>query len=344
MSLRIVVLIVAAGAHIMCVAARDLQPLHAPSDEEFWALSTSLSEPPGAFPHADNLVSNEVQFAQLTQRLRPRGGVYIGVGPEQNFSYIARLQPQLAFIVDIRPDNRNLHLMYKALFELSSDRADFLSRLFSRERPGGVTPDMSVDDLFSRFSSANPSTQVLEQTRQLIRAQLLEARGFPLSAEDLHSIDATLGALLSDGPDIRYGRALPPNPTWPSYRSLMTAKDLSGRARSYLATEEAFAFVKRLQAANAIVPVVGDFAGPSALRAVGDYVRQHRASVTAFYSSNVEVYLTRDQRRAFCATLATLPHDSRTWFVTSKGLQPLNLKLNACARIQPSLYWPPVTP
>lgn len=344
MSLRIVMLIVAVSAHSMCVAARDPQPLHAPSDEAFWALSTSLSEPPGAFPHADNLVSNEVQFAHVVQRLRPRGGVYIGVGPEQNFSYIARLQPELAFIVDIRMENRNLHLMYKALFELSSDRADFLARLFSRERPEGVAPDMSVDDLFARFVSANPSTQVLEQTRQLIRVQLLEARGFPLSAEDLHSIDASLEALLSDGPDIRYGRALTPNPAWPSYQTLMTAKDLSGRARSYLATEDAFAFVKRLQAANAIVPVVGDFAGPSALRAVGDYVRQHRAIVTAFYGSNVEVYLTRDQRRAFCATLATLPHDSRTWFVGSKALQPLDVKLNACARIQPSIYWPPVTP
>jgi len=143
-----------------------------------------------------------------------------------------------------------------------------------------------------------------------------------------------------DGPDIRYGRALPRSPTRPSYRDLMTAKDLAGRGRSYLATEVAFAFVKALHTSNAIVPVVGDFAGPSALRRVGDYIRQQQQRVSAFYSSNVEVYLTRDERRAFCATLATLPHDSRTWFITAKALQPLSAKLNACSTIEPSLHWP----
>ena len=47
-------------------------------------------------------------------------GVYIGVGPEQNFSYIARLRPTIAFIVDIRLENRNLHLLHKAVIELSN--------------------------------------------------------------------------------------------------------------------------------------------------------------------------------------------------------------------------------
>src|SRR6185503_12862409 len=94
------------------------------SDGEFWELSTALSEPQGAFPQSDNLVSNEAQFAETLRNLRPTGGVYIGVGPEQNFSYVARLRPTMAFIVDIRRENRNLHLMYKALFELSSDRVD----------------------------------------------------------------------------------------------------------------------------------------------------------------------------------------------------------------------------
>ena len=72
------------------------------------------------------------------QVARPSGGVYIGVGPEQNFSYIARLRPAMAFIIDIRRENLNLHLFYKALFEVSSDRADFVSRLFSRPRPTGI--------------------------------------------------------------------------------------------------------------------------------------------------------------------------------------------------------------
>ena len=105
------------------------------SDAEFWGLSTRLSETPGTFDHSDNLVSNEIRYVHLARVLRSTGGIYIGVGPEQNFSYIARLEPAMAFIIDIRQRNRNLHLLYKALFELSTDRAEFLSNLFSRQRP-----------------------------------------------------------------------------------------------------------------------------------------------------------------------------------------------------------------
>ena len=113
-------------------------------------LSTSFSELPGAFAHSDNLVSNELHFVHAIRMLDPMGGVYIGVGPEQNFSYIARLRPAMAFVIDIRQENRSLHLTYKALFELSADRADFVSRLFSRERPAGLGPKTSVRELFTK--------------------------------------------------------------------------------------------------------------------------------------------------------------------------------------------------
>ena len=69
--------------------------------------------------------------------------MYLGVGPEQNFTYIVALQPKMAFIFDIRRGNMIEHLMYKALFEISTDRADFLSKLFSRPRPAGL--DTRVD-------------------------------------------------------------------------------------------------------------------------------------------------------------------------------------------------------
>jgi hypothetical protein len=340
MSLRVLTVVVAVTAQMSCTTRDRVSP-DGLSDEEFWALSAGLSESAGEFAHDENLVSNEMQFAVIAQRLGARGGVYIGVGPEQNFSYIARLQPRLAFVVDIRQENRDLHLMYKALFEISADRADFLARLFSRERPADINRQASVDDLFAGLAAARPSARVFAETTRLIRAHLIEARGFPLAVEHLQSIDNILKAFFEDGPEIRYGRSLPPDATRPSYRRLMTAPDLGGRPRSYLATEDAFVFVKKLHASNAIVPVVGDFAGPSALRRVGDYVRTHHAVVAAFYSSNVEVYLSRDQRRTFCASLATLPHDAETWFVTGRGLQPLAAKLRACAAIEPSLHWPP---
>jgi len=99
----------------------------------------SLSEPAGRFDISDNLVSNEPRVAENARWISGSGGAYIGVGPEQNFTYIAQSRPDIAFVIDIRRENRNLHLLYKALFELSRDRADFVSMLFSRLRP----PDLS---------------------------------------------------------------------------------------------------------------------------------------------------------------------------------------------------------
>jgi hypothetical protein len=300
------------------------------SDEEFWNLSTGLSEPAGTFAHSDNLVSNETHSIHLLRMLRARGGVYIGVGPEQNFSYIARLRPEMAFIIDIRQENRNLHLMYKALFELSADRADFLSRLFSRERPEGLGATTSVKDLFDAYMAAKRSEQLYEANARRVRDRLLETHGLPLSPDDLKSIDYAFTAFYSDGPDIHYSRLRPGDAPGPSYRALMTATDVGGHSRSYLATEEAFGFVKDLHARNMIVPVVGDFAGATAVRRAGDYIRQHKSVVNAFYGSNVEVYLNREKTRAFCASLAALPYDSRSWFIGSKGLQPFTSKLKSC--------------
>src|SRR4030095_16424737 len=125
-------------------------------DADFWKLSSSLSEPDGYF-HSDNFVSNERSFQQVLGELaqhRGPGSAYIGVGPEQNFTYLLAVKPRIAFIVDIRRQNLIEHLMYKALFELSADRAEFLSRLLSRSRPSGLNSKSTVEDLFSAYGSA----------------------------------------------------------------------------------------------------------------------------------------------------------------------------------------------
>ena len=265
------------------------------------------------------------------RRLHTNGGVYIGVGPEQNFSYIARLRPEMAFIIDIRNENRNLHLMYKALFEMSSDRADFVSRLFSRERPPGLGPATSVQNLFDAYERVSPAVRLFEETKRLIGARLVDTHGFPLSAIDVQFIEHALQAFYSDGPDIHYGRLLPRDAAGPSYRALMTATDVSGKNQSYLATEEGFGFVKNLHERNLIVPIVGDFAGPDAIRRTGEYIRQHQGMVEAFYSSNVEVYLNRRMVSLYCANLATLPSHSWTSFIDNKGMQTFASKLRSCS-------------
>src|SRR5688572_386228 len=107
------------------------------SDEAFWKIIEAFSEDGGTFT-SQNFSSNELGYQTLIPKLQAivkPGGVYMGVGPEQNFQYIAGLKPKIAFIVDIRRQNMIQHLMYKAAFEMAPTRADFLSVIFSRVRP-----------------------------------------------------------------------------------------------------------------------------------------------------------------------------------------------------------------
>jgi hypothetical protein len=301
---------------------------HALSDREFVQLTEGLSEPAGIFTHSENLVSNEKNFVNMMPLLDVPGGVYVGVGPEQNFSYIAAIEPDMAFIVDIRRENRSLHFLYKALFEVSADRAEFVSRLFSRERPPGLGAGVSVEELFARYATTRPSERLKDDTLRLVKERLLEMHVFPLEAGDLRWIEHVLQTFYEDGPEARY-EASAENRT-PTYRELMTLTDARGLAHSYLATEDRFQSVKDLQARNLIVPLVGDFGGRDALRHVGDYTRAHGSAVHVFYGSNVQVYLTRAQRDAFCDNLEALPTLGRSWFVGNNQMDRFPRKIANC--------------
>jgi hypothetical protein len=288
-------------------------------DREFWTLLSDLSEPNGNF-RSDNLVSNEIRYQdvipQLVRTVKP-GGVYLGVGPEQNFTYLAALRPRIAFLLDLRRGNVDLHLMYKALFELSADRADFVSRLLSRRRPAGLTVRSTAAEIFNAFAQVEPSDRFSTETLAAIRNQLVTVHRFPLSGDDLMRIESIYHVFFLAGTKIQYSPYGSFGGTvQPTYADLMAATDQTGQARSYLASEQAFGFVKDLERRNALVPIVGDFAGPKALRAIGGFARKRGSTISVFYVSNVEEYLRQDRTwPTFCANVATLPIDESSSFV-----------------------------
>src|SRR5262249_41073234 len=114
------------------------------TNQEFWSLSQNSSEGGGYFrgENITNLTSNELWFQyvipDLVARTKP-GNVYLGVGPEQNYTYMVATRPKLAVIFDIRRGNLDLQLMYKAIFELAKDRVEFLSMLFSKPAPAALS-------------------------------------------------------------------------------------------------------------------------------------------------------------------------------------------------------------
>src|SRR5262245_15512225 len=184
---------------------------------------------------------------------RDRGRVYVGVGPEQNFTYIAAVRPAMAFILDIRRGNLDLHLMYKALFELSADRAEFVSRLFSRPRPAGLTDRSTAVDIFSAFAGADRSQSLHDENLVAIRRQLVANHGFVLSDRDWSAIEYALDAFSTFGPRINYlstGTDSYGGGLLPSYAELMTATDDAGIAHSFLNSEESFHFLKQMETKN----------------------------------------------------------------------------------------------
>jgi hypothetical protein len=279
------------------------------------------------------------------KRITKPGGVYLGVGPEQNFTYIAALQPKMVVLFDIRRQMMIHHLMYKALFEMSSDRADFLSKLFSRPRPAGLDSTTGPIKLFDAYLDVPSDSLAYRRNLAAIKDRLTKLHGFTLTPEDTASLNWVYGAFYEAGPLINYSfrpgsgavrfngdrivfRAAGDvgSPTMgfrqvgmATYAELQSTGDAAGNNLAFLAHESTYRYVRDMHLRNMIVPVVGNFAGPKAIRAVGDYLRAHNATVTAFYLSNVEQYLFQqgDDWRKWFENVATLPLDSTSTFIRS---------------------------
>ena len=297
-------------------------PSCAPVQRDFARLVACLSEPGGEFD-TDNLISNERGYLHVIgalERLGVRGGAYVGVGPDQNFSYIARVRPAIAFIVDVRRDNMLQHLLFKALFARARNRAEYLALLVGRPAPAGAAGwgPRPVDDIVAYLDSTPATPASAAAARAVVRDGVRRA-GFALSAADLATIERFHTTFIDAGLGLQFtsfGR--PPRPYYPTLRQLVQERDLEGRQASYLARESDFQFVKELERRDLVVPVVGNLAGAHALPAVGALVRQRGERVTALYASNVEDYLLRDGSfERYARTVAALPRTPRSVIIRS---------------------------
>ena len=321
------------------------------TDREFWALITQLSEPNGSFVSRsgspDNLLSNEMQISSVAAALArqvPAGGVYLGVGPEQNFTYIAAIRPRIAFITDIRRGNLDLHLLYKALFEMSANRAEFVARLFGRAPVLTLPRTATASQLMSAYSGAKPiADAAFETTLKAAFDLLTRTHGYALTGDDRAGLEHAWRTFHQFGPAINYTSSINGR-SWrfATYADLMASvDDRTGAERTFLANEEIFALIKTMESRNLVVPVVGDFAGPKALRAIGTWLRARGATVSVSYVSNVEQYLERNGAwPAFCANVAALPLDRASLFIRpgrgGSSFSPMLVETAACSGRQVS--------
>ena len=312
-----IVLLLIAG----CGFPGQADPTVSFSPERYAALVDSLSEQEGFFD-SDNLVSNEAGYLHVKhalKRIGVEGGVYIGVGPDQNFTYIAQIRPRYAFILDIRRDNLIEHLLYKAVFALAESRTEFLSILFSKPvsnaRFAGGTP--TIEELVTHFDRTEGDEGLFRRNLERVLARIGTFKVLSSEAE-MQRMSELYRAFFERHLDLRWeyrsdgDRGI----SFISYRSFLLGQDLDGVHANFLASDEDYQFIRDMQERNAIIPVTGDFAGSHALRAIGDFVRERGDRVSAFYLSNVEYYLFPDGRLdEFAYNVRYLPTDRRSGLI-----------------------------
>ena len=286
----------------------------------FASAVATLSEPAGYFD-TDNLISNESSYLQVLPELKRRGvhgGVYVGVGPDQNFSYIVDTRPAIAYIVDIRRDNVLLHLLFKAIFEESPTRVDYLAMLFGRTPPrDGADWRGATAARLAAYVDQAPRTDAAALHARLER--VVRSFGVPLSAADLRTIAGFHQRFIDAGLALRFQSAgRPPQWNYPTYGQMLVDTDASGRPAHFLATEEGYQFLRRLQQRDLVIPVVGDLSGPTAVANIGKAIAARGDRLTVFYVSNVEFYLFREGTfPRFIANLKRLPHTDNAVLIRS---------------------------
>lgn len=295
---------------------------------EFARIIKDFSEEGGYF-RSDNFVSNETSYLHIVDRLKElggSGGAYIGVGPEQNFTYIAKVRPQIAFIVDIRRQAMLQHLMFKAIFHLAETRAQYLSLLFSKPIvDSGPGPVASVEDLVRYFSKAAADGTAFKRNLALIENMIAHNFQVPMGENDRAMLEYVYSAFRDENLNLQYrsggfGRYgfgwRGPWGYFPTLSDLILSTDLHGKLGNFLASRNDYEFVRSLQESNRVIPIVGDFGGSRALASVASYLKKNGYTVTVFYTSNVEQYLfSGGEFDSFAKNVALMPITKKSLFI-----------------------------
>lgn len=293
------------------------------ADSTFAGLVARLSEPGGYFD-SDNIITNEASYLHVASQLAKvgvRGGVYIGVGPDQNFSYVALIRPSIALMTDIRRDNLLEHLLFKSLFAVARNRLEYLCLLLGKPVPADVAEwtGRPTSELLAYLARTKTDSATAAATRASSNARIA-AFGVPLDDRDRAMIDRYRAEFVASGLETRYSSLGRNNRmSYPSFGELIAATDREGRQVGYLGSETAFQYVRDLQLHDRIIPVIANVAGTRAMAAIARLARERGLTISAFYLPNVEQYLIeRDEGFAqYVANVRPLPRTTSSVIIRS---------------------------
>jgi hypothetical protein len=191
---------------------------------------------------------------------------------------------------------------------------------------------VSFKELLAAVRASNTDEELFRKNLAAVKNLLLNKYKLHLSPDDLAKIEYVYQTFWKEGLDLRFSSIGRGNASmYPSFEEILLETDRNGRPQNYLSSEDLFQWLKKFQAENRLIPIVGDFAGTHAFRAVGAFLKANGLNVSTFYTSNVEFYLFGGPNwPQYIANIKALPldHDSifiRSYFPTYGRPHPMNV-------------------
>ncbi len=251
--------------------------------------------PPSTDYALDCFVSSEVGYNEVLARCQPvsatPNGAYLGVGPDQNYTYIGALRPRLAVILDARLDNLLEHLVFKLAFSQARDPLDYLCLLFGRRRPAAPAAAADAKALVAQLH-AQPLDEDQAASFSAFVLQAFRAR-WSQDSKALSRVKRLLGELVRRQLKVTSvsERCLANLDKIPDFEEVITATTPEGFNFHYLTDAERFGYVKALHGQDAIVPLLGNVVSPRGIAAARSVVEAAGLTLSAVYLSNLEEFL-----------------------------------------------------
>lgn len=256
--------------------------------------STERSVPPANYA-SDCFVTSEAGYNDVLVKRRPAAGTttgaYLGVGPCQNLSYAGALRPRLVLVVDARMDNLLEHLIFKVLMERAATPLAYLGLLFGREPAVAGPLPPGPGPLLAAFDAAPVAPAAHAGTVRWIKKEL--AGRWDIGSAYHARIDHLCGEFFRRQLDITSVAAAllaNLNPV-PSLRDVIRARSSYGVNLHVLTDAERYGYVRELQLADRIIPMLGNVVSADTIAQVNEVLREAGERLSHVYLSNLEEFL-----------------------------------------------------
>lgn len=238
--------------------------------------------------------TNEPRLHLWRPYIENLGGGYAGVGIDQNYSFIATAKSEWVWLFDYDPTVVRLHHVLRAVILDSPDRATFLSHFEAGAKE-------KVLALLSETHKKTPERAAYREIYAIARSGL--HKYYELQINHKISVPDIVKAptAQADAPTRKAG--------------VKVGDDVEDPTFGWLATEEAYQYIRTLYQQDRIHLMKGDMLKEKTMQGIGAAAKKLGVTIRIFYPSNApECWPHTSQYKK---NVLALPFDERTVVLTS---------------------------